>query len=961
MSTISKKEANYVDEAPNKTRYCYICTMYRVPNKCTLVRGKIAEFGICDHYDPDKRFTLEEQSKPTQITKGNQSMDTLAMFLPLTKVDAVNRLVYGIATEEKPDRTGEIFDYEKSKPYYEKWSAEISKASDGKSLGNLRAMHGRTVAGKVTELTFNDPMKRIEICAKVVDENEWQKVLEGCYTGFSQGGGYVSRVPDSANPNLKRYVADPTEISLVDLPCLPTATFQLIKSIGAVSEMEVHSFKPISDEKGVQEAFEKFQKEFGDLAFQKHAPGREMSVTDGELPSDGDKNVGEPGGSATSSTPAAPATPATDHVDPKEGNEDHGDGAGNLGIKEGEGNSEDSAGGVNSGKGSGSPGENPGNDDKGSGTPGDNPAHKDGGGSPLDAVKQVWLAKDGKPFSKKSEALAHNEKLEANELAATLASPALKAMDDLKRSLDRIDGGEVKIQDVQAFDKTWQLVVSAQSTRAGHQPLGKVYSSVQDLPPAVKEHFKDANKQRQWMHVWNNVYKDSKDEQKAFAQAWAAAEKALTSEEFEKAQAAAKPFGDIKYADPGYLKDGRKRYPLDSERNIKSAWSFLHMPKYVGKYTSSQVASMRDLIVKAWKAANLEGTPPNMSKLMGSDLIKEHGRLMAKHLYDVGDVACQILRLNDLRQCLEMEAVREGDDMGTANELRDNISSLCAFLRRLVAEETEELIAGTEDLSGSDDDDGTSIEIFVRAAVGPNASYLAKVFNDTLGVYEEAESQKALKKGLKYNKSTGILLISGLEKIGKKMGQVNRMHLQAAHDHIAAVFGGVCGDDGMDKAGASLSKDTKDHLQKIHDGMSDLGADCSMEKAVLLRSTNEEISTFEKSRGLGEGALRKVVDENIALKKALNNVVEVIPALKERIEKLEREPEPPKGVKRIVPGVIVLNKGQDSGDADTFVYNGERGQTALDQYAKHLETLPEEQRTLELIKLAQRNPRVQLP
>ena len=124
-------------------------------------------------------------------------MSKLSMFFPITKIDAAQRLVYGIATAEKVDRSGEICDYASTKPYYEKWSADIAKASDGKSLGNVRAMHGKVAAGKLTALTCNDSDKQIEVCAKIVDDDEWNKVEEGVYTGFSHGGSYVKRWKDS--------------------------------------------------------------------------------------------------------------------------------------------------------------------------------------------------------------------------------------------------------------------------------------------------------------------------------------------------------------------------------------------------------------------------------------------------------------------------------------------------------------------------------------------------------------------------------------------------------------------------------------------------------------------------------------------------------------------------------------------------------------------------------------------
>jgi hypothetical protein len=124
-------------------------------------------------------------------------MSALRMFIPITKVDAARRLVYGLATAETEDRAGEICDYASTKPLYEKWSEEIAKSTRGKSFGNLRAMHGPVAAGKVTAITFNDAGKQIEICAKVVDDAEWAKVVEGVYTGFSQGGDNYRLSPDT--------------------------------------------------------------------------------------------------------------------------------------------------------------------------------------------------------------------------------------------------------------------------------------------------------------------------------------------------------------------------------------------------------------------------------------------------------------------------------------------------------------------------------------------------------------------------------------------------------------------------------------------------------------------------------------------------------------------------------------------------------------------------------------------
>lgn len=162
------------------------------------------------------------------------------LFVPITKVDQAQRMVYGTAVAEQLDRAGEIFDYASSKPHFQKWSEEIEKITDGKSLGNVRAMHGKTAAGKLTAIDFDDPGKKIDVAAKIVDDNEWNKVEEGVYTGFSIGGSYVKRWNDSVIPTAKRYTANPVEVSIVDLACVPGATFNMIKASGLT---EVLRFK----------------------------------------------------------------------------------------------------------------------------------------------------------------------------------------------------------------------------------------------------------------------------------------------------------------------------------------------------------------------------------------------------------------------------------------------------------------------------------------------------------------------------------------------------------------------------------------------------------------------------------------------------------------------------------------------------------------------------------------------
>lgn len=166
---------------------------------------------------------------------------TIKLFAQLTKVDEARREVWGRLVHETPDRSDEIFDYESSKPHFKAWSDSFAEATDGKSLGNLRAMHGKVAAGKLVSIDFNDAEKAIDIGAKVVDDNEWQKVLEGCYTGFSIGGSYVGerKAEKVGDRDVKRYTAKPIEASIVDIPCVPTAKFfDIVKADGATMQKE---------------------------------------------------------------------------------------------------------------------------------------------------------------------------------------------------------------------------------------------------------------------------------------------------------------------------------------------------------------------------------------------------------------------------------------------------------------------------------------------------------------------------------------------------------------------------------------------------------------------------------------------------------------------------------------------------------------------------------------------------
>jgi len=69
---------------------------------------------------------------------------------------------------------------------------------------------------------------------------------------------------------------------------------------------------------------------------------------------------------------------------------------------------------------------------------------------------------------------------------------------------------------------------------------------------------------------------------------------------------AKKPYGDVQYADPGYQKDGKKRYPIDTEAHARAAWSYIHQEANAANYSADQLSTIRTKIAAALKKFGVE-------------------------------------------------------------------------------------------------------------------------------------------------------------------------------------------------------------------------------------------------------------------------------------------------------------------------------------------------------------------
>jgi copper chaperone CopZ len=136
--------------------------------------------------------------------------------------------VAGVLASEDLDRDGEHFDYDSSKPLFQKWSQDLydatkkTAAPGEESYGNVRLQHSKTCVGKLVKIIFDDVAKTIWGIAKITDDKVWDDIRRGIYSAFSVAGKLVRSIVK----NGKTWITIlPMEVSVVDYPANPNSTF----------------------------------------------------------------------------------------------------------------------------------------------------------------------------------------------------------------------------------------------------------------------------------------------------------------------------------------------------------------------------------------------------------------------------------------------------------------------------------------------------------------------------------------------------------------------------------------------------------------------------------------------------------------------------------------------------------------------------------------------------------------
>jgi hypothetical protein len=379
------------------------------------------------------------------------------VFVPLMKVDEEQRLVFGKITAQEVDQSGEMMDYDTSKPNFESWSAQIEAGSGGLSKGNLRVMHGLSVAGKLTDISYDDTDKSIEVCAKVVDDAEWNKVIEGCYTGFSVGGKYGKKWKETVDgETITKFTAVPNEVSLVDNPCVKSATFMLTKADGSEEPVAfsdaVATIEPEDSDTG------------GEGADGPEATVEKAVIDDHQVPV-----AGEPSATAIAEKAGELAKAANDgstwqdHIAPARDELMKAETSALNAIvdQERESRTNDSTGEVD-----------PPAAEAGEASADDAAADEGAEGGAVEkvtpaGVKQAWTTSDGKSFEKKADAVAHEEDLEK------AAAPKTEA-ELLRERLNKATNPDEPVEDeapvMEDLDRLSKVVAALATPFEGGEP-----------------------------------------------------------------------------------------------------------------------------------------------------------------------------------------------------------------------------------------------------------------------------------------------------------------------------------------------------------------------------------------------------------------------------------------------------------------------------------------------------------
>lgn len=266
-----------------------------------------------------------------------------------------------------------------------------------------------------------------------------------------------------------------------------------------------------------------------------------------------------------------------------------------------------------------------------------------------------------------------------------------------------------------------------------------------------------------------------------------------------------KPYGDVEYADPGHRDDKKHRYPVDTEEHIRSAWSYINMPKNQEPYSAEQVASIKAKIEAAWKAKIDSKGPPS------AEADKSATGAIQKDMGDVADLSYAFETLRRVQRNLLEESALENDDPKD-KEFADRAKDIAVQLATLMADISGHEGNEAEDLTGAEDNlfrqwTGASLEMSANTTVNKRFSAAFKEhmgkcvdhMGKAVACHKEAMEgiralremhQQAAMKAAKGITADVIDHAAAMEHVHKCMGAMTKMedHHELAAHHLEKCY-----------------------------------------------------------------------------------------------------------------------------------------------------------------------------
>jgi hypothetical protein len=192
---------------------------------------------------------------------------------------------------------------------------------------------------------------------------------------------------------------------------------------------------------------------------------------------------------------------------------------------------------------------------------------------------------------------------------------------------------------------------------------------------------------------------------------------------------------ELNFADPGYQPDGKQRYPIDTDRRLRAAWSYINKPRNARRYTAEQLKRITAKIIAAWKEKIDSKGPPSGQ---GDE------KASCTAFSDVGRVVQIITELDWLQDLLEIRAMMEADVAPQSVRLQAIITDLRSFLNDLVVEESDEILDNLQIEAGADSSDiGEFLAMAAEARGAARITALLKTGNPKMQMFAASLLAKA--------------------------------------------------------------------------------------------------------------------------------------------------------------------------------------------------------------------------